>query len=300
MSDPARWKDLNGGASRDAMELLRHARPPVALDAATRAKVAAAVVKTAAVPAAAGIFGAKWLLGAGIASAVTVGAVTAYRAPSPSPPRATTSSRGSTDRAALVAPATPRDTAATETAAPALAVALPPSIAPVVAAPTTGTTPPSAPNLIVRPAAEAPSSAPAQRGGHTLAAAPRTGGYVAPSTSVIPAPATAPAIAPAPIAPAGPVVAAAPAPAPSDLQDETMVLIPRTDEGPAAQLARAERHAQAFPNGQMAGDRECLAIFALRDLGRADDARRRSESLLRRYPSAPCASQARRMLLPAP
>ncbi len=98
--------------------------------------------------------------------------------------------------------------------------------------------------------------------------------------------------------PNAPVVAAAAAPPPPDLQDETHVLIPRADESPAAQLARAERHAQEFPNGQMAGDRECLAIFALRDLGRADDARRRSESLLRRYPSAPCASQARRMLLP--
>lgn len=285
MSDPARWKDLDGGASRDALDLLRHARPPAALDAATRAKVAAAVMKTAAVPATAGVFGAKWLLGAGLASALTVGAVTAYR--TPRPPAASAhapAAQTSTRRGALPIEATraPVGTAAAVTSNA-------PTLPPAPAAPTPVTVAPAlAPRVVAH---AAPTNPRPTRGGHTIpTTAPSTGGYVAPSVT------TMGGVTP----PVAPVVAAAAAPPPPDLQDETNVLIPRADEPPAAQLARAERHAQEFPHGQMAGDRECLAIFALRDLGRVDDARRRSESLLRRYPSAPCASQARRMLLPAP
>jgi hypothetical protein len=55
---------------------------------------------------------------------------------------------------------------------------------------------------------------------------------------------------------------------------------------PADALALAERHARAFPKGELAEDREFLAISALRDLGRREPLRARGEAFLRAYPSS--------------
>jgi hypothetical protein len=55
---------------------------------------------------------------------------------------------------------------------------------------------------------------------------------------------------------------------------------------PATTLLRVEEHRHAFPQGQLADERELIAVDALRRLGRATEARSRGEALLRRDQTA--------------
>jgi len=69
---------------------------------------------------------------------------------------------------------------------------------------------------------------------------------------------------------------------------------------PGQALAAADAHRRAFPDGQLAAEREFLAVEALRRLGRIEDARQRARALEARYPSSSYAARAARLLQPAP
>ena len=56
---------------------------------------------------------------------------------------------------------------------------------------------------------------------------------------------------------------------------------------PARALAIADEHALAFPRGELTQEREVVAVEALSKLGRKDDALRRANALLRRFPRTP-------------
>lgn len=70
------------------------------------------------------------------------------------------------------------------------------------------------------------------------------------------------------------------------------------DTYPARALATLDRHRDAFPGGQMAAEREFLAVEALRRLNRLDEAQRRAAELRRTYPSSSYAARATRLLSP--
>lgn len=55
----------------------------------------------------------------------------------------------------------------------------------------------------------------------------------------------------------------------------------------AEALAAAERHAQRFPDGQLAEEREVVTIEALIALDRRDEARARGQRFHRRFPASP-------------
>jgi hypothetical protein len=61
-------------------------------------------------------------------------------------------------------------------------------------------------------------------------------------------------------------------------------------------LAAADAHRKKFPSGQLAADREYLAIRALKKLGRDDDARARGEAFLAKYPQSPYALYVRKLI----
>jgi hypothetical protein len=69
---------------------------------------------------------------------------------------------------------------------------------------------------------------------------------------------------------------------------------------PARALDTLDRHRREFPRGQLAAEREFLAIEALRHLNRIDEARRRADALRIDYPSSSYAARAARLLPPAP
>jgi hypothetical protein len=98
--------------------------------------------------------------------------------------------------------------------------------------------------------------------------------------------------------------AAAVAPLPADALTREIGLVDaaRRDvaAAPAQALAAADAHRRAFPDGQLAAEREFLAIEALRRLGRLDEARQRARALEARYPSSSYAARAARLLQPAP
>jgi hypothetical protein len=69
---------------------------------------------------------------------------------------------------------------------------------------------------------------------------------------------------------------------------------------PARALDALDRHRRGFPQGQLAAEREFLAIEALCHLNRSGEARRRAEALRIDYPSSSYATRAARLLPPAP
>jgi hypothetical protein len=132
----------------------------------------------------------------------------------------------------------------------------------------------------------------------------------APESAPAPITASAPIIASAPIAASAPearrapprrapAVAAAEAPADADalLREAQMLEKARAGiEGdPASSLRSLDEHRGGFPEGQLAAERELLAIDALARLGRAGEARARAQAFLARFPSSPYASKARRI-----
>lgn len=302
MNDPARWRSPGGDAPSEARELLRHAAAPRAFDAAARARNAAAIAKISAGAATAPtLFGAKLMVKVGLAGllAITAGAtlqrVRAHRevpaargaavvaaapvSPVASPPvrdaergARPTSPAVVAERAARVAALVERPREApqpTPVAAPQVVVPRPSVVAsptlPVVAA--------------TRPRAVAPTGA----AGH-VAASPSAGlgavsGYVGPH---------------------GVPSLAAP-PEPLQREAELLEAAARSVNGdPRASLVELDRHAREFPNGQMAVEREFLAVRALRSLGRDADARARAAALADRYPASPYAARARHLFESTP
>jgi hypothetical protein len=65
---------------------------------------------------------------------------------------------------------------------------------------------------------------------------------------------------------------------------------------PARALAALDTHRREFPRGQLAAEREFLAVEALRRMNRIDEARRRAVELQDRYPSSSYAARASRLL----
>ncbi len=61
----------------------------------------------------------------------------------------------------------------------------------------------------------------------------------------------------------------------------------------AGALAAAEEHARRFPAGDLAPERESLAVAALCRLGRRDEARKRARRFLTRHPTSPLAPAVR-------
>jgi len=69
---------------------------------------------------------------------------------------------------------------------------------------------------------------------------------------------------------------------------------------PGTTLRLLDEHARLFPNGQMADERELLAVDALRRLGRKTEARTRGEAMLAKNPSGLYADRVRALLAPLP
>ncbi len=111
------------------------------------------------------------------------------------------------------------------------------------------------------------------------------------------APKEDPSAVAAPTAPAPSVTASSAAPLPaasgdrkSDLARER-ALIDAARSGiahgnPAAALDAVQRHAAAFPRGQLSEERDALRILALASLGRRDEAARHERSFRARFPES--------------
>ncbi len=65
---------------------------------------------------------------------------------------------------------------------------------------------------------------------------------------------------------------------------------------PSRALATLETHRREFPRGQLAAEREFLAVQALVQMNRVADARKRAEELATRYPTSSYAARATRLL----
>lgn len=278
MSDPVRWGAPDGGASDEVRAMLRHARRPAGLDAAARARNAAVVQKIAATPVAtATAVGAKLVAKIGLAALVAVTASTAaLRARAPRPQVVA--------RAHTAAPvATPPARAET-----APVVDTPVTVSPVAVAPVTVSPVTAEPVRPRRGAVATPTHDTAAR----VEPTPEPAAVVAqPAETAQPvetAPSIGGAITPHTVPPReDPLVYEA-----GMLQSASAVLA----SDPREALSRLDRHEREFPHGQLAAEREFLAVDALRALGRHADARARAEALVSRFPASPYAARARRLL----
>jgi hypothetical protein len=107
--------------------------------------------------------------------------------------------------------------------------------------------------------------------------------------------------APAPVASAAPspVVTAAPKASVDTLAEENALIDPvraKVESDPAAVLGATDAHKKKFPAGQLAADREYLAIRALKKLGREADAKSRGEAFLTRFPNSPYGMYVRKLI----
>ncbi|HEY7371745.1 MAG TPA: hypothetical protein VIF57_06160 [Polyangia bacterium] len=127
----------------------------------------------------------------------------------------------------------------------------------------------------------------------------------APSTPARAAVPAAPAARPARRHVAEARVASAPAPeapaaAPTDALAREIPLIDaaRSDlaTSPARALASLEAHRRQFPRGQLAAERDFLAVQALLQTSRMADAKQRAAELASRYPSSSYAARAARLI----
>jgi len=65
---------------------------------------------------------------------------------------------------------------------------------------------------------------------------------------------------------------------------------------PSRALAVLEAHRRDFPRGQLAAEREFLAVQALLQMKRMADAKQRAAELAARYPASPYAARASRLV----
>lgn len=293
MNDPTRWRAPDGGASHEARDLLRHARGPRVLDAATRARNAAAISKLASSATAPAALSTKALLKVGLASLLAVTAGTAVqRARAPREPVAHIATPRAPSAEVATSPEGPQrpparvDTSVSPRETPAIVV---PTSIPVPAAPSAGV-----PTLIPgRESAHATfARAPTRHVIPSRAAAPEAMQGAAAAVGGASSGAAAGLVG-AHVVPAAPAVAV-------DPLDRELALIGAAsamqNSDPREALARYDQHAREFPRGQMAAEREFLAVSALHALGRDDEARDRGERLVAQHPSSPYASRARRLL----
>ena len=99
-------------------------------------------------------------------------------------------------------------------------------------------------------------------------------------------------------------VAAPPAPAETASPNDMLAReVPLIDAGrselatsPSRALATLETHRREFPRGQLAAEREFLAVQALVQMNRVADARKRADELATRYPTSSYAARATRLL----
>lgn len=154
------------------------------------------------------------------------------------------------------------------------------------------------------PAAASPREpvAPAGNNGRRARRPARTSGY-APAASAAAAPESTPATAPHPAPASDATAAPRPTPTPTAHEEEPAEPEPATQQvaqrselqllfearnvlpqQPAAALRLLDEHAARFGKGQLAPEREVLAIEALRKLGRDAEARQRLERFKAQYP----------------
>jgi len=103
------------------------------------------------------------------------------------------------------------------------------------------------------------------------------------------------------------VAAPAPVEAPAPVLSKTDGLareVPLIDAGradlaagaPSRALESLEAHRREFPRGQLAAEREFLAVQALVQMNRTADAKQRAEELTTRFPSSSYAARATRLI----
>jgi len=152
----------------------------------------------------------------------------------------------------------------------------------------------------------------------TLGTAPRAGdpatmgaptaqAPIAPPSALAPPP---PASAPAavfsvhdlptalpPVAPAERPAAPTPALSTDTLSREVKILDrARAESDPGARLRILGEHERAFPNGELAPEREVFAVEALLKAGRSEEARARGEAFVRTQPTSAHAARVRALL----
>jgi hypothetical protein len=255
--DPKRWLDGGEGAPEGARELLAHARRTSAPDKAALALSAAALIKLGTQPASAAaaalskLSGAPSAIGAlplagKVALAATAIAVVAVVGTQVVPQRAAQTAR---------APHAAAASAYANKSAPPRAEALPAAPAAALVEATTAVPADHHAQVSV-----APAHARVVRAHRMM-----------PSAAALPAPQSA-----------------------SDAPEDSLALEVRwLDQArsllatePAAALARADGHAQRFPEGALSTERELIAIDALLRLGRERDARVRADAFSARHPSS--------------
>lgn len=256
MNEPRRWRDKGNDAPPDARPLLLLGDRPAPLPTDVRLRGAAHLSKLGAASAGMSLAARVVLVSTIGAAGVGSYAAVRHRAPAvsahvarPTPPRA---------------PAPVAIPAPVETPAPVASPAQP-EVAPVVAATPARATPPPVTVRVV--------SAPAPR-------------PVAPVRAPV-----APPVVASPVtvgAPSGGGYAATVAPEDSLIREMRLVESARAvvRSSPDVALARLREHATEFPRGQLAVEREVLAVEALVHAGRMAEARARGESLLARRPGS--------------
>jgi hypothetical protein len=103
------------------------------------------------------------------------------------------------------------------------------------------------------------------------------------------------------VAAAAPIEAPAPAPTKNDALSREVPLIDagRADlaaGAPSRALESLEAHRREFPRGQLAAEREFLAVQALVQMNRGGEAKERAEDLAYRFPSSSYAARATRLI----
>lgn len=125
--------------------------------------------------------------------------------------------------------------------------------------------------------------------------ADRVAPAVAPPTEALAATSAAPGSAPGAAPAARPAAASSSsAAAPVKPEMEHLALVRQAGD-PATALARAEEGHARFPRGVFWQEREAIAIASLVRVGRAGEARARSQAFLARHPESPYAAQLRRI-----
>jgi type IV secretory pathway VirB10-like protein len=272
MTEPRRLRDDDDLLLGGGRDLLRAARPSRPMTRGERGRGASRVAKLVSAPLA-GSAVMLWMKLVAAAAGLGVVGVVAVRI------------------------ATPLPEPATEPAAPQVAVASPPR--------RNVTAPPRTPPSPSASTSASPDEVPAPI-------------PTSPAIPAMPAPVQAQAQppAPAPQAPArAQVRSAAPAAAPEavpaasavvegdDLTREAALVEAARGalaHDPAEALLRIDEHARAFPHGQLGGEREIIAVDALRRLGRNAEARARGEALLRRDPTGLYGERVRSILAKLP
>lgn len=268
MNEPRRWRDKGNDAPPDARALLLLGDRPASLPTDVRLRGAAHLSKLGAASTGMSLAARVVLVSTMGAAGVGSYAVVRHRAPTASAHNARSTLPRASAPVALPAPvAVP---ALTET--PAL-----PETAPVVATPVPVTPSPVTPSRVTVRVVSAP--------------APRA---LAPVRAPVASPVVLPVVA---NVAASPVTVGAPtggggvAPAaPEDSLIREMRLVESARavvrSSPDVALARLREHATEFPRGQLAVEREVLAVEALVRAGRMAEARARGESLLARRPGS--------------